>query len=95
MGTLHRPNTGADNFNFLFLRKGDGKDICEWPQLQQQLLAGVHLTVVLIRHMLLVMSHRSSCSASASFILWCHLAQLDPCLGYLIASLPALCKLHL
>lgn len=36
-------------------------------QLQQQQLAGMHLTAMLIRYMLLVMSHRSCCAVVASF----------------------------
>lgn len=61
------PSLGQTILISCFLRKGDGKATCEWSQLQQQQLAGMHLTVVLIRLMLLVVSHRSSCSAPASF----------------------------
>lgn len=41
--------------------------MCALTQLQQWQLATMHLSVVLVRHMFLVVSHRSSCAVLASF----------------------------
>lgn len=50
-----------------FLRHEDAKDMRALTQLQQWQLATTHLTVVLVRHMFLVVSLSSSCAALASF----------------------------